>query len=760
MSRLQVTAESTGSGSGASITALCYANEGLDTPDFEIEEFETEDFETGVSRRGTLRVEAEVDATGAEQIQPGRTTSTVLQRVGWYVNVDGSSILEHLTQDPISVSRAMDRAIQAGSFTVRAKNGVSPLGNPIQMGAPITGKKSIEIGYQYMTDQGVVLTEPLLSNGLAETSERTFGFLQADTVNVHDGLARYINERVTRSLPAGSGMSRARFLRLLANDAGVPTVLVRGSHGFITKQVELAKGDWLSLAQAMYDVKGGRILYDRRGNLVVRFDDFERGRKPVRWDFGPKDLVRAIDGNETPMGFFNAPEPYTKVSARGTQQVLRDETCGAESQRRVTETQSVKGLPYLPYQQAAGSSSSITATTGPGDPSENPVLQKVEEIITTTTMECGEIVAEIQDTYGYYRVASARFRLDQADAALPIDSYLACFLETNDTEGPAYAGVQERWLKLRRVVRDRVFDDEGFLVEERTSTYRYYNPGAALKYRSSADSGTPWDEYAQPSGTVLVTGELDGVSYPSEKFILTEYEVVTYGRAGSYLQSRRVEKQAYTNEYSAGAGGSYLWSDGSVRRAGVEAIRVVETESETWQQVDEQRIAYNITRRDGHGALLPNGNKSETRFDSLPAAPRKSNFEPVRANFETDEEFEAASAANQFEQQEITAECSAPNLLTVRPKRELDEAFFEWAEDEGELQDLCTRIILKGQSPIFRFPIMAHGRIEEGDWCRVRGPRGIFVVDGFVRSLDNSSSLLEGKQTIVDLQVYPRALAA
>lgn len=750
---LQVTAESNANGSAAALSVLAFANGGVDFPDFEADDFDSEDFETEITRGSALQALATVDAAGAEQIQPGRNPGVVVQRVGWYVTVDGSSILDLLTPDGIAVSRSMDRALQTATFSAYAKDGVSSLGDPLQMGAPITGLKEIEVGLQYMTTQGVVVTEPLISQGICESSERQMGLIIVDSINVVDGLARYLNTRVSRTVPAGSNMPRTRFLRLLASDAGVPStrVAVSGSHGKIRKQIELAKGDWYSLAQAQYDVPGGRILYDRHGSLVVRMQNLERGRKPARWSFGADDLVSMVGDSPVQMGFFNAPEAYTHVSARGTEQVERDGSCGAESQNRVSEVQTVKALPALPWQQAGhASTQSFTASGALGDP--NAVLRKTQEIVTTTTKECDEVVSEIREVYGFHKRSTARFRLDGNSVDLGINFYLQCFTESQDATGPAWADSVERWMLLERTTRDRVFDDEGYLTEERETVERLYNPRVAMKSRSLPSD--TWETSKAPNtADVLQLGTGEAVAENTERMRTTETTVVEYQRSGSYLKAKLTTRSGFL----ARPGSTFQYHDGFESSDAQEVLREVETQTETWEFVDEQRVAYNSVKTGAQGEYIDS--ESRTEYGSLPAAAKRANFEPQREDFETDEEFQAAAAANQFEQQEITADCSAPALLSVRPKRELDEAFWEWAEDEGELQDLCTRTILKGQSPIFRGTVMAHARLEEGDWIDVAGPRGIFVIDGFARNVEHVE-INGGLATTFDMQVYPRALAA
>lgn len=700
-------------GGRADVSAI--ANGNLASGVFEDGVFEEGVFEEQTHGATGAVIFTSIETSEADQVQPGLQSGVQVQRVGWVVFIDGSDDVNFnrlITPEGITVSRSIDQAFQVATFRVYAPDSANTLGygpTTQYLGSNIGGIRSIDIKLRHWLDDGSTFDVPVITDGVVDASRRVYGGVPVDELSVLDRGRRFANKKIERRFVAGSNVSRTRAVNLILSDMGVTSRNIRVG-GKMKKQFEWAKEPGISAIQQIIETKGGHLVWDRHGVATIVYDAPERSRPDSRWTFTADDIVSQVgEARRTWWAVDSADDAYTFVSMRGSEQVKLDDGCRVSS----LETGSVVDEPGRvvqgsEYVQSSGSTLNVVAASPP----TSVTRSKVSEVVQITTTECGEIIGSVREVKSDHRKEVARFTLDTTDPALPIDTYRSCFVDEDSASGPGYdRQIPTHW-RTERETASRSFDDDGYLVEERTETEGWYNPRAATKQR--ADASVAWDTatgVATYNG--YVTGDGDGVIYSEDRFITTGLTVVTYERAGSYLSAKVTSEYAWVKR----AGSEYLYGDGSTSSDIQERFRLHRETRETYELLDELRHLRITVETDVDGNVR---STSETVSGQAPAAPRKNDPAPVRSDFDSDADFSAALAADRFDLREIRAECSAPSsLLGWRLENELDEVARQHPENEQELRDEACRLIMQGMVKTARFSTMVNGRVDPGQWARV-----------------------------------------
>lgn len=713
MGRLGVSTSTTSSGGGASLALTAYTT----SPD------------GGASIADhTMQIDTSVDTASIAQILPGQSLGTgmAIQRVGWRVTVDGVDVTPYLTASPVEVSRSISNHVQVGTFSVVADvDGFQPLGSVWNQGAPITGLKPITISMAYLLDDGSELVEPLLTGAIADTSQRSYQGRRIDTVTVHDCMAKYLDVPVTLQVEAGESPTRDSLVERILTAMGYSNVALKPIGGNVSKAIDIAKGDGISLAQALAEVKGRQILADRFGvPTTVSFAHEESPRGPIRWQLTMKDLVYGVNGASAG-GFLVRPksEAFTKVTARGSKQVVRSSNCGLDT----VKTESTTSGPYQPevfgfQQDGAGA---VTSTGFAALPLIDRTLIKTE---TSVTEDCGTLVSTVSETERLILVGSAR---EQRLADGTNSLYYTCFLRQNLSGEPGFAHGGERFLLADRTIETLSYDSQGFLSKKVTEQYGYYNPKTHLQARTLVSQA--WGSRSA-DGDYNHNG-VEGVVQQAETFQLIERHTEDYRVSGGYIEQKTVSIERFGRK----RGVLYYYADGEYGEAS-ETFQEVSNVIETYRSIGEALTEVTVLER------TITGEPRATTF-TKPGSPPTARKTSINA-----------FNADRFEQQEITASCDAPNLLAVRPKRESNESYWEMAENEQELQAICDRLLMAGLSPEIQFTVLANARITEGDWGHLSGESGI-ELDFFVRNVTHSGSPAGPILTSVIADVPPGGVA-
>ena len=634
---------------------------------------------------------ASVDLSAVQQFQPRRGDG--MQSIGWRVYADDVQVTA-LTQAPITVSRSLDRSIQTAQIEMAAADGLNPLGNPLS-GSLIGGVQEFDVRLAYRDTNAATYEEPLLSSGIVVRSPRQIAEAVIDSVSIADRGQRFADVPVTYQLPAGSQAPRTLVVRRLADLAGATERDIPALPGVLAKPVDLVEGDWIDLSNAILEVVGGRLVWDRAGLLTVRVSAPERERGPFKWILTGGDIVREVNGSLIPIGVAPVPDAWTYVRLVGTKQVTA-ETCGERTERAELLNRQLWGSERLTFQQQ--SSGTVTSL---GGATQLPVqLQLVSQVIVRTTMRCDTVIAEKTETWGYENFEVARY-LRNADGT--VNTNRVVYLRADDPNEIGYNSQVWSWRRLSEVTVSRRYDENNFLVEQRETRKEHYNPRAHFKSRASGSDS--W-ETASADSTYQDLAEFKAVVGNRPTFQRTR-ELIREDQVENGYVSRRVTTE---RAFGRKGGVTYLYEDGEFGEA-QESFQTVTTVTDEWIILSEGRFKHRREVRDIDGRRL-----EETIDTDPPPNAEKADFgTPVLADYPSAEEFSSAVAAARFESAPIEAECSITS--PDRRTRELDGMVWEWAENESELEAICQRLLIEGRSPVIEVTLPANPLIQEGDWC-------------------------------------------
>lgn len=670
-------------------------------------------FESGVFQLSGTMVDGALIAgtsvnTRLGQIQPGSNTGVKIQRVGWRIAVDSTEVDDCVINTPAQVSKSVNRPIQIGGFDSFAEDGRSTLGDPLKLGAPITGLKTIDMSLAFRADNGEVFDEVMLTGGMADASERSYTGPVVDSISVADRGMRFADVPVTLQLDAGHATTRDALIIQLATLAGVTDISIQGIGGTVNKPVDIIKGDWLSLAQAIAAVKGHRLLWDEDGTFtnVNMAYELTANRGPLRWSFGLADVVMGVNGS--PLGGIRvspAPEAYTAVAARGSKQVIQGANCAQKTERVTVSTTGPFSFTLLGFQQDGAGT--VTSTGAAAPPSTD---RTISETVIDTTTECGDETLVVSTTRRLFNPPRARYERTAAGAITSYQSIV--FIEANSASEVAFLYDREHFIDTDKVIERTIYDSQGFVDQEIREVWGWYNPRRHV--RSRTDLNDPWDTQTADSNW-WDHGNGEGYVNPTWQFGLVERQTVTYGVQNGYIRQRVTEIE----RYDAKPGATYLYGGGDEYGESQESFQTVSHVDERFDFVGNG-FRTTVNEYTTGGVFV---GSTVTRSSGGPPSAKKRRT--------------GANNADRYEQQEIKADCSAPNLLTVRRAREANGLFLEWAENEGELSQACNRLLISGQTPRVEFQVPANPWIKPGDWGHFSGPGGV-EIDFLVTDADTS----------------------
>jgi hypothetical protein len=598
-----------------------------------------------------------------------------------------------------------------------------------------------------------------------------------DSVSFSDNIRQWADTPASLVLPAGHNHTAREVVRRLFSAAGYPWGDNFGADQLsreMLKPVDLANGDWLSLAQAICDVYGARVVDQGNGILDFVFIDPENAPKQVQWLYDERDIVVSVNGASAEVGLEAATETYTRVSVRGSKQTTRDAAGGVEVQifEQKSYSQFRDGKPYQQSQNASSPFNGIIVNDGQddflitGNPlgSDPTLISTTITTISTETPPKGENVptkdTEITVTRALYNNRMRRFRRDSDDDS--VYSYGFARAEGENLDGgTGYAFPYAREQVTDYSITERSYNSVGELVSVVTKVYGMYSPKAAKENVATGDS--PFSPTVSPEQVsnaffYLAPGALPGtdrfpfiplqpapigylytddgegniMSTGQDACLLLEQQIESYESDNGYLTRKTTRDFAWAKI----PGANFSYPDGSLSESATEQFREVGQTIETFAQINESEVL-KITKRINNFAATGNSVVTERFNGSLQAVPAKSGY-ILREDYESEADFLLALAADRFEQQEITAECNDFGLESARSRNDLSNAFVEWAETREDLEQYCARLLASGRAFIFTFAVPVNALMREGDYMRViYGPLKVNH-DAFVLNLSHT----------------------
>lgn len=625
-----------------------------------------------------------------------------VQIVGVRISLDGTEIQGQRIA-AWSFNRSLDNAIDQGSIAFAQIGGTSPLGNALLSGAPASGLKPWLIELAYVGSDGVEFREPILTDGIADVTTLDRAATVTEAVTVVDKTRLYRDVPVTFSLPSGHNLRRNVVAQKLAVLAGDSTAAFPQMPR-MTKPIDISSGDWLSLVQSIFEIDGYRISRDRFGLLGAIQDAIEAPRPAApAWVFDERHILRTINGQPVPVRIFPAAEAWTKISLKGTKQIVGSGLCGRKTVflESVGEVESAE--PVLEYRQDGGGSVFFDP---PGISPRSPLTGSI--ILQWIVSECGTLVHETSVIKSLLHHTFARYKRSRSTGE--VLSWAVCRLEDDSDTARGFRPdfPFPSLHRTSRIHKSRTFKftqltGEKTLTKEVETITSIYNPSMYVSGGNPPDTGEYFDR-----------GDGEGVRFQTVGETITQETVVRWkSDRNGYVTSRKETIKRYGKR----PGTLYVYADGSTSSQEFETFQEVETSETSWKTVSEDLVSVVTTTWSLGSVPLTS---AKTQVGSPPSIEIIDTGIPLRADFDTDEEHTNALQSRKFDQDEIEAECDSAAILAIRPQRELLDAVMEWAENVGELGRMCDRLLLLGLAPGVEFTIAANAWLTEGDFIHIR----------------------------------------
>lgn len=667
-----------------------------------------------------------VFASGFEQIL-GRSA---VQRLGLRVYLDGERIDQHLLGSGWEVARDITQPNATARFDATATG--NPLGNPLALSAPPPGLGSIDLRLVFRLDDGTEREVALLTNGLTDSAPRdSDGRAARDSLAIRDAGARYRTLRFEYLMPAGGGLPAEAIIRALATRAGSPSEIA-GLPWRVRKEVRVGQGEaWLDTAQSIAEVDGGFLGWNRAARLAAFFDRPEVDTAAPKWVWTPDDIVLRAGGALYGVRVEPPADPAHRVTVEGTEQVLRGEPgeeCGREIVTLTGEAtdDTFVAVPLGFHQNGAGVVSAYSSPTP--TPSPGAVVSREVKVIER---ECGTEISETIDRFAFANPGQSRYVTDGSQTVL---GHHACFLAADAPDEPGFTRSVARLQRVFHQTRIRTFGADGYLRRTVVDRYGFRFLQAALRERSSRSD--PWEtatgdstQYALGDGTRVVAssaglleGPIDNAPPVQERIRQTERVVEEDEVSEGRLLHRRTINYAIHRR----PGFTHLYADGSESADAAESFREVDRFDEWWKSSGEQRHSYSLIRSDGTGV-------TEEREGAGPPAERHQAVPVDPELFDDPEDAEAAAEASKWEQRPLKVERTMPQVLTVRPGREIHYRS-QRAETLAQLDRIALRLLLANFACRVHFWLAPNPYVERGDLAHaVFPPVGLdhdLVVEG------------------------------
>lgn len=453
--------------------------------------------------------DVEVDGAGGEAAE-----SRTYQRAYFEIDIDNATLGDSNRIGAMRVSRSLNKTIQDAKFTVHLPNATGPIGNPFTHSGPATCKREVSIFGVYNVN-GTEYRVPLISKGIGAVSERVASKrLVYESFDVLDRGARYDQARVSKRIPAGSGLNRDRVARIFAEEAEVEDIVFEQCSP-TNRELAIAEGEWIGpVAEQCFDVELRKMLWNVFGDLYnPRFSapSLHENVEPTVWVWGPNSFsdehdIRVVWKNDI----------FTRAHLFGSAPVIKD-GCPDEPTSTSRVTKDIYAPRSPSYTQGSGSYTANPQAPAPADPIR--VRLEIDEKIT----RCGAVLYERTRVWTYYNPRAGRYTWDLINTEW--DKIAGRYTDENsDGEENAYLYDKEQWLLTSVNERWHYYWQIG---------YRYGEHGINFGVLAGADGmvktieklfaptngmigtdGNPGPEYlvvTQPDGGGVFVGEQAGV---------------------------------------------------------------------------------------------------------------------------------------------------------------------------------------------------------------------------------------------------------
>jgi hypothetical protein len=286
----------------------------------------------------------------------------------------------------------------------------------------------------------------------------------------------------------------------------------------------------------------------------------------------------------------------------------------------------------------------------------------------------------------------------------------------------------ERYQMTQRATLARDWDEDGYLIRETEDVYGWLSVEAPIScsHTTSAMSEVTFDDdnvVVRYDGRGMKAEsfgqDLPGTSAEAyESFQRTQRTITLYEvNAEGFIESERKENYRWSRQGGIpvernGDFIEYTYSDGLTSYRPTAEFALDTIEEITYQASESGTLITTRVLRDGNGQIIV-GNPSEsvTNFGYLPAAEKLPTI-PDPA------EFPNAQLADREDQQDVIAEVSSEELLTVREDWTL-EVSEPLAEDETEATVLARLELVEQNAAQVSVTVPMNLVIRAGQWCRV-----------------------------------------
>lgn len=688
----------------------------LDPSGFVADGFVAPGFVGEVAFRSDLLATVDLDRSVVDVMRPG--ISGAKQVAGALVRIDGNWLSP---ADLVSVRAG--RSLDAGStWTVGVVPGA--VAEPLRIAGPPPGQGEVEVWGFYVTASGHRFF-PVVTGGVAlswsETDDNRTGRTWVISGAGPEG--RWVCADAELVLPPGHGLARGEVVRRLAAAAGVSSAMALDDGGRMYRGLQHDSGEWMPVARSVLEPDGRVLLWDAAATL----------RNPVRGagrgDVAAMEVIGEQDVLVTGWSRSITSDGPACITLFGTRQLTREE-CGRETRETVRESSRVYTVRRAAWNQTQ---SVLLAAGGPASPTE---LQLTQRVIDREEVDCGTVISETSETWGWLWRERARYELQTDGSRDPLGGTAGGFVWVEaadavlDDSNPAYDRAYEKFEVITRSIRSKTFGAAGYLEREQRSTYEWRHLPEAIKSRSNTTNS--WESRDYNVIPILASG--DGVSEETQRFRevetrVTEHEVDAQG----FVQSRTTT----TSRIAHRPGERHLFQGGVEGADAVPSLRAVEME-----QVFYVALADSEGRHREHRIvtdLLTGEITSEDpveRDGHLPAAERLEDLDPDPSIFDSEDQAAFARGASRRETQPIEARVCAAAL---QQSRSCDEQLTsDYAESTDELRAIGRARLRELSALTATLEVPVRWDLQENTWIYLHLPSLGVSAPALIRGLEHA----------------------
>ena len=685
----------------------------------------------------------QVDGTSDSDATAALRPRGRLQQVGVRLELYDDRVLEtQLDPDLIrswSMQNTLGQITPTANIVVRVdKDGVSPLGSPMALRAPVPGMKDVRLGLTYKYAKGPTVTAsgeismPLITGGMVDSGPRVDVGPIFDQLTLHGSIARMKTVPVLFQRTAGSGLSyRAMLYYLVARVTATSnarygarllpilrlgTIPPYGRDEPMRKEVNI-DGEWISTMREIADVYGLIPYETPEGWLSFALDAPEFGPGRIRGIIDEEDVLRAVNGQVQQLSITPTPAPYTSICLEGSRQTVTENAGRRTLPPLVASTHETSAPATMPYHQDGAGT--VTATGGPGSPFDRLVIE------TTTIIEKdGQTTISTEtELRQWHNPSNARYTLD---TSLAINGYRACFLEGNGSGDNGHLWLTTRFDLVSKTTLTRHFDIFDRLVSQVTEVWGWLHKRAYLQLRASRS--TPWEPTSGAPGPLnrMTLGNGEGVDELRSAFRLVERTTETFDNTDNNFQTY---KKSEVKKWGMVPGWQYKYGDGKEYGQAVQSFQAAETHEEWYEFVTEGEWLFRTRTVDKlDPSVLAKGTQA-FHFGTPPVSEMLLDLTPNRANYDSDWEWRQALPAAQTDQEPMVVVVTAREIEEVRPRHEMKGLQLPYANSVNQLRRYGRRMLAKGLTRTVTFTMPPDPRVGVGTWWRLRVRRPGIDID-------------------------------